>query len=89
MTDEHDGEMMLIKSVAFDQLLKERGSEEKIQAFPKDNRETLLKLGQQKRICQSMLTHGNLIIILIKYSDSAYCLKFEMIYLTNRLDFVL
>ena len=52
MTDEHDGEMMLIKSVAFDQLLKERESEEKIQAFPKDIRETLLKLGQQKRICQ-------------------------------------
>jgi len=85
LTDEHDGETMLIKSVAFDQLLKERGREEKIQAFPKDIRETLLKLGQQKRICQSMLTQGNLIIILIKYSDSAYCLKLEMIYLTNRL----
>lgn len=52
LTDEHDREMMLIKSVAFDQLLKERGREEKIQAFPKDIRETLLKLGQPKRICQ-------------------------------------
>lgn len=47
LTDEHDLEMMLIKSAAFDKLLKERGSEEKIQAFPKDIRETLLKLGQE------------------------------------------
>ncbi|WP_274596523.1 hypothetical protein [Microcystis aeruginosa] len=44
--------MSLIKSVAFDQLLKERGREEKIEAFPKDIRETLLKLEQQKRTCQ-------------------------------------
>ncbi|MDJ0671170.1 MAG: DUF4435 domain-containing protein [Microcystis sp. M53598_WE2] len=47
LTDEHDLEMMLIKSAAFDKLLKERGSEEKIAAFPKDIRETLLKLGQE------------------------------------------
>ena len=47
LTDEHDLEMMLIKSAAFDKLLKERGSEEKIAAFSKDIRETLLKLGQQ------------------------------------------
>jgi len=40
-------EMMLIKSAAFDKLLKERGSEEKIAAFSKDIRETLLKLGQE------------------------------------------
>ncbi len=39
--------MMLIKSAAFDKLLKERGSEEKIAAFSKDIRETLLKLGQE------------------------------------------
>ncbi|MDB9417470.1 hypothetical protein PN487_12915 [Microcystis aeruginosa CS-556/03] len=38
---------MLIKSAAFDKLLKERGSEEKIAAFSKDIRETLLKLGQE------------------------------------------
>ena len=47
LTDEHDLEMMLIKSAAFDKLLKERGSEEKIAAFSKDIRETLLKLGQE------------------------------------------
>lgn len=47
LTDEHDLEMMLIKSAAFDKLLKERGSEEKIAAFSKDIRETLLKLVQQ------------------------------------------
>jgi hypothetical protein len=47
LTDEHDLEMMLIKSAAFDKLLKERGSEEKIASFPKDIRETLLKLGQE------------------------------------------
>lgn len=47
LTDEHDLEMMLIKSDAFDKLLKERGSEEKIAAFSKDIRETLLKLGQE------------------------------------------
>lgn len=47
LTDEHDWEMMLIKSAAFDKLLKERGSEEKIKAFTEDIRETLLKLGQE------------------------------------------
>jgi 5S rRNA maturation endonuclease (ribonuclease M5) len=47
LTDEHDLEMMLIKSAAFDKLLKERGSEEKIKAFTEDIRETLLKLGQE------------------------------------------
>lgn len=47
LTDEHDLEMMLIKSAAFDKLLKERGSEEKIAAFSKGIRETLLKLGQE------------------------------------------
>ncbi|NCR38983.1 MAG: DUF4435 domain-containing protein [Microcystis aeruginosa W13-11] len=47
LTDEHDLEMMLIKSDAFDKLLKERGSEEKIAAFTEDIRETLLKLGQE------------------------------------------
>ncbi|CCI16173.1 conserved hypothetical protein [Microcystis aeruginosa PCC 9806] len=47
LTDEHDLEMMLIKSAAFDKLLKERGSEEKIAAFSKNIRETLLKLGQE------------------------------------------
>jgi 5S rRNA maturation endonuclease (ribonuclease M5) len=47
LTDEHDLEMMLIKSPAFDKLLKERGSEEKIKAFTEDIRETLLKLGQE------------------------------------------
>ena len=47
LTDEHDLEMMLIKSAAFDKLLKERVSEEKIAAFSKDIRETLLKLGQE------------------------------------------
>jgi 5S rRNA maturation endonuclease (ribonuclease M5) len=45
LTDEHDLEMMLIKSAAFDKLLKE--SEEKIKAFTEDIRETLLKLGQE------------------------------------------
>jgi 5S rRNA maturation endonuclease (ribonuclease M5) len=47
LTDEHDLEMMLIKSAAFDKLLKERESEEKIKAFTEDIRETLLKLGQE------------------------------------------
>jgi 5S rRNA maturation endonuclease (ribonuclease M5) len=47
LTDEHYWEMMLIKSAAFDKLLKERGSEEKIKAFTEDIRETLLKLGQE------------------------------------------
>ncbi|MCA2941634.1 MAG: DUF4435 domain-containing protein [Microcystis sp. M113S1] len=47
LTDEHDLEMMLIKSAAFDKLLKERRSEEKIKAFTEDIRETLLKLGQE------------------------------------------
>ncbi|MDB9410237.1 hypothetical protein PN434_17260 [Microcystis aeruginosa CS-558/01A06] len=33
LTDEHDLEMMLIKSAAFDKLLKERGSEKKCSFF--------------------------------------------------------
>ncbi|ACK69314.1 conserved hypothetical protein [Gloeothece citriformis PCC 7424] len=47
LTDDHDLEMMLIKSPAFEKFLRERGSEEKINKFPKDIRETLLEVGQE------------------------------------------
>ncbi|WP_044205588.1 DUF4435 domain-containing protein [Coleofasciculus chthonoplastes] len=45
LTDEHDLEMMLIKSLALDKLLSERGSEYKINKFGQDIRLTLLERG--------------------------------------------
>ncbi len=45
LTDDHDLEMMMIKTDALDKLINERGSEEKIKN--KNIREILLKLGQE------------------------------------------
>ncbi|ACK64718.1 conserved hypothetical protein [Rippkaea orientalis PCC 8801] len=46
LTDEHDLETMMIKSPAFDKLMKERGGEQKIQKFTQDIRNHLLKTGK-------------------------------------------
>ena len=47
LTDEHDLETMLIKSPAFDKLIKELGSENKIEQFNQDIREFLLSEGKK------------------------------------------
>lgn len=45
LTDDHDLEMMMLKTPALEKIIKERGSEEKVNE--KDIRETLLKIGQE------------------------------------------
>jgi len=47
LTDEHDLEMMLLKSLALDKVLSERGSEDKINKFGKNIRLTLLERGKK------------------------------------------
>jgi len=47
LTDEHDLETMLIKSPAFDKLIKELGSENKIRQFNQDIREFLISEGKK------------------------------------------
>jgi len=47
LTDEHDLEMMLLKSLALDKVLSERGSEDKINNFGQDIRLTLLERGKK------------------------------------------
>lgn len=46
ITDDHDLEIMLIKSPALDKLLREIGSEEKILKFGKDARKALVECGK-------------------------------------------
>ena len=46
LTDTHDLETMLLKSPALEKVLSEHGSEEKIQLFAKDIRQTLLESAQ-------------------------------------------
>lgn len=47
LTDDHDLEIMMIKSPAFDKLMKERGSEDKINEFNESIRNYLLKSGKK------------------------------------------
>ncbi|MFP5274218.1 DUF4435 domain-containing protein [Coleofasciculus sp.] len=47
LTDDHDLEMMLLKSLALDKVLSERGSEDKINNFGQDIRLTLLESGKR------------------------------------------
>ena len=47
LTDEHDLEMMLIKSLALEKFMSERGSEDKINKFGQDIRLTLLERGKR------------------------------------------
>ncbi len=47
LTDEHDLEMMLLKSLALDKVISERGSEDKINKFGQDIRLTLLEQGKR------------------------------------------
>ena len=64
-TDTHDLETMLLKSPAFEKVLAEHGSEEKIQLFAKDIRQTLL---------ESAKIIGYLRWASLKFN---YCLTFE------------
>ena len=65
LTDEHDLETMLIKSPAFDKLIKELGSENKIRQFNQDIREFLISEGKKLGCLRWLSLKENL------------CLKFE------------
>lgn len=65
LTDTHDLETMLLKSPALEKVLAEHGSEEKIQRFGKDIRQTLL---------ESAAIIGYLRWVSLKFN---YCLIFE------------
>jgi hypothetical protein len=69
LTDDHDLEMMIIKSPALEKLLKERGSEDKIRSFNNDNRTFLLEEGRKIGYLRWLSLRENLSL---KFEDLTY-----------------
>lgn len=83
LTDDHDLEIMMIKSPAFDKLMKERGSEQKIKKFiNQDIRNDLLQSGKKLGYLRWISLKNNLGL---KFEDLNYSkfLKKETLLIDN------
>lgn len=69
LTDDHDLEMMIIKSPALEKFLKERGSENKLKSFQSDIRTFLLEEGKKIGYLRWLSLRENLSL---KFEDLTY-----------------
>ncbi|MEQ9667346.1 DUF4435 domain-containing protein [Coleofasciculus sp. G2-EDA-02] len=85
LTDDHDLEMMLLKSLALDKVLSERGSEDKINNFGQDIRSTLLESGKRIGYLRWVSLKENLSLKFEELNFSKFIDKFTLVIDTAKL----
>lgn len=85
LTDEHDLEMMLLKSLALEKVISERGSEDKINKFGKNIRLTLLESGKRIGYLRWVSLKDNLFLKFEELSFSKFIDKATLVIDTGKL----
>jgi hypothetical protein len=85
LTDEHDLEMMLLKSLALEKVISERGSEDKINKFGQNIRLTLLESGKRIGYLRWVSLKDNLFLKFEELSFSKFIDKATLVIDTGKL----
>jgi len=85
LTDEHDLEMMLLKSLALEKVISERGSEDKINKFAQNIRLTLLERGKRIGYLRWVSLKDNLSLKFEELSFSKFIDKATLVIDTGKL----
>lgn len=85
LTDEHDLEMMLLKSLALEKVISERGSEDKINKFSQNIRLTLLETGKRIGYLRLVSLKDNLSLKFEELSFSKFIDKATLVIDTGKL----
>jgi hypothetical protein len=85
LTDDHDLEMMLLKSLALEKVISERGSEDKINKFGQNIRLTLLESGKRIGYLRWVSLKDNLFLKFEELSFSKFIDKATLVIDTGKL----